>query len=94
MMPTSFKGSKKLFDDLGGTLEVKETWMIAPGLDWKGLRENYVFGNLYNVGSIVESTTTGLRGKIIRSGANHLICVTDDGLMFKSWIKDVSEVSV
>lgn len=94
MMPTSFKGSKKLFDELGGSLEVKETWLIAPELDWKGLRENYVFGNLYSVGSIVESTTTGLRGKVIRSGANHLICVTDDGFMFKSWIKDVSEVSV
>jgi hypothetical protein len=92
LMPSSFKGSKKLFDDLGGSLEVKETWLIAPELDWKGLRENYIFGNLFNVGSIVESSTTGLRGEVIRSGANHLICVTNDGMMFKSWIKDVSEV--
>jgi hypothetical protein len=93
LMPSSFKGSKKLFDDLGGSLEVKETWLIAPELDWKGLRENYIFGNLFNVGSIVESSTTGLKGEVIRSGANHLICVTNDGMMFKSWIKDVSEVS-
>lgn len=92
MMPSSFKGAKKLFDDLGGSLEVKETWAISPELDWKGLRENYIFGNLFKVGSIVESSTTGLRGEIIRSGANHLICVTEDGFMFKSWIKDVSEV--
>ena len=27
-------------------------------------------------------------------GANHLICVTDDEIMFKSWIKDVSEAIV
>jgi len=93
LMPSSFKGSKKLFDDLGGSMEVKETWLIAPELDWRGLRENYIFGNLFNVGSIVESSTTGLRGEVIRSGANHLICVTNDGMMFKSWIKDVSEVS-
>lgn len=92
MMPTSFKGTKKLFDELGGSLEVKETWLISPELDWKGLRENYIFGNLFKVGTIVESSTTGLRGEIIRSGANHLICVTEDGFMFKSWIKDVSEV--
>lgn len=92
LMPSSFKGSKQLFDELGGSLEVKETWLIAPEFDWKGLRENYIFGNLFNVGTIVESSTTGLRGEVIRSGANHLICVTENGFMFKSWIKDVSEV--
>lgn len=94
MMPPGFKGTKALFDELGGSIQVKETWLIAPELDWKGLRENYIFGNLFKVGSIVESSTTGLRGEVIRSGANHLICVTDDGMMFKSWIKDVSEVSI
>lgn len=83
---------KQLFGELGGSLEVKETWQIAPDLDSKGLRENYVFGNLFKVGDIVESCNTGLRGEIIRSGANHLICVTEDGIMFKSWIKDVALV--
>ena len=42
-------------------------------------------------GDVVESMTTGLSGKVTRRGANHLICVTEDGIMFKSWIKDVSE---
>lgn len=83
---------KQLFDELGGSLEVKETWQIAPDLDPKGLREHYVFDKLYKVGDIVESCNTGLRGEIIRSGANHLICVTEDGIMFKSWIKDVTLV--
>ena len=45
-----------------------------------------------NVGTIVENCNTGLRGEIIRAGTNHLICVTEDGIMFKSWIKDVCEV--
>jgi len=83
---------KQLFDELGGSLEVKETWQIAPSLDPKGLREHYIFDNLFKVGDIVESCNTGLRGEIIRSGANHLICVTEDGIMFKSWIKDVTLV--
>ena len=83
---------KQLFSELGGSLEVKETWQISPDLDSKGLRENYVFGNLFKVGDTVESCNTGLRGEIIRSGANHLICVTEDGIMFKSWIKDVTLV--
>ena len=30
-------------------------------------------------------------GRIIRRGANHLICVTEDKIMFKSWVKDVVE---
>jgi hypothetical protein len=83
---------KQLFGELGGSIDVKETWQIAPDLDSKGLREHYVFGNIFKVGDIVESCNTGLRGEIIRSGANHLICVTDDGIMFKSWIKDVALV--
>jgi len=92
-MPPAFKGAKKLFDELGGSVkENAQVWEIAPSLDWKGLRENYIFGNLFKVGSIVESAHTGLRGEVIRSGANHLICVTENGFMFKSWIKDVFEV--
>ena len=83
---------KQLFGELGGSMDVKETWQIAPDLDSKGLREHYVFGNIFKVGDIVESCNTGLRGEIIRSGANHLICVTEDGIMFKSWIKDVALV--
>ena len=33
-------------------------------------------------------------GRIIRRGANHLICVTEDNIMFKSWIRDVNEAVV
>ena len=93
-LPPSFKKSKKLFADLQQSMSVKEgynLWEIAPEFDWKGLRENYVFGHLYKVGSMIESCNTGLRGEVIRSGANHLICLTEDGIMFKSWIKDVCE---
>ena len=39
----------------------------------------------------VENLNTGVIGRIIRRGANHLICVTENNFMFKSWIKDVSE---
>ena len=30
-------------------------------------------------------------GEIIRRGTNHLICVTKENYMFKSWIRDVME---
>jgi len=66
-------------------------WEIAPKFDWKGLRENFINDKIFRVGELVENVNTGLVGKIIRRGTNHLICVTEDKIMFKSWIKDVSE---
>lgn len=86
---------KQLFMDLRSSMGIKEgynLWEITPELDWSNLREMYITKQIFNVGNIVENCNTGLRGEIIRSGANHLICVTDDGMMFKSWIKDVCEV--
>ena len=71
--------------------EVEEMWQIAPKCDPKGLRDNYVSGNIFNIGDIVESLHTGLIGKIVRRGTNHLICVTKEDYMFKSWIRDVME---
>ena len=74
--------------------KVKESydlWEIAPSLDKKGLRENYVQGLIYKIGDLVENLNTGLIGEIIRRGTNHLICVTKENYMFKSWVKDVME---
>ena len=71
--------------------ESYKLWEIAPREDQKGLRENYVKGLIYKIGDIVESLNTGLIGEIIRRGTNHLICVTRENYMFKSWVKDVKE---
>ena len=73
--------------------EVKELWQIAPRFDQKGLRENYFRKNIFNIGDVVESLTTGLIGKIIRRGTNYLISVTENNVMFKSWTHDLSEYS-
>ena len=74
--------------------EVAETWEIAPKCDPRGLRNQYVNGLIYNMGDVVESLHTGLVGEIIRRGTNHLICVTKENYMFKSWIRDVMEAVV
>ena len=66
-------------------------WEIAPEFDWKNLRENYVNGALFKMDQLVENLHTGLIGKIIRRGTNYLICVTEDNIMFKSWITDLTE---
>lgn len=69
-----------------------DLWQIAPKLDWKNLRENYVNKVIFNVDQVVESLNTGFIGKIIRRGTNYVICVTESGEMFKSWIHDIGEV--
>ena len=88
------KAAKMLFNTLRKAMKVNEGWSlweIAPKFDWKNLRENYVADKVFKLGTLVENLNTGFVGRIIRRGANHLICVTEDNLMFKSWIKDVTE---
>ena len=86
---------RKMFSTMKKSMEateVTEAWKIAPELDRDGLRWNYKNNGLFEVGTIVESLSNGLRGIIKRRGANYLICVTEDGIMFKSWLRDVMEV--
>ena len=88
------KQAKELYNNLRAAMQIKEgwnLWEIAPKFDWKNLRENFISENIFKVGQIVENLNTGLVGKIIRRGTNYLICVTEDKIMFKSWIRDVSE---
>lgn len=69
---------------------VTEDWEIAPRLDSRGLRENYIQENVFNIGDTVVHDPTGLVGEIVRKGTNHLICVTENQMMFKTWTQDVS----
>ena len=88
------KAAKQLYKTLRAAMQIKEgwsLWQIAPKFDWKNLRENFIKERVYKVGDVVENLNTGLVGKIIRRGTNYLICVTEDKIMFKSWIKDVTE---
>ena len=88
------KQTRELYNNIRAAMNIKEgwnMWEIAPKFDWKGLRENFISDKIFRVGELVENINTGLVGKIIRRGTNHLICVTEDKIMFKSWIKDVSE---
>jgi len=92
------KDAKAVFDTVRASMgiqdEVVEVWKIAPKFDAQTLRENYISEAIFRIGQLVENLNTGLIGRIIRRGANHLICVTEDNIMFKSWIKDVTEAKV
>ena len=92
------KDARAVFDTVRAAMgiqdQVAEVWQIAPKFDQKTLRENYVREAIFNIGQLVENLNTGLIGRIIRRGTNYLICVTEDHIMFKSWIKDVMEAKL
>ena len=99
-MPSNFdKGeTKKLYNSLRTAMgqnqeynEEYDLWKIAPTLDYKNLRENYVRNKVFKLNECVVNLNTGLTGKVMRRGTNYLICVTESDMMFKSWIKDVIE---
>ena len=88
---------QQLFDTVKMSMGINEEWGIwemAPKFDQQTLRENYVSKAIFRIGELVENLNTGLIGRIVRRGANHLICVTEDKIMFKCWIKDVTEAIV
>ena len=92
--------TQALFNSVRQGMQVKKTkvkkesyalWEIAPKYDMRNLRENYVREKIFRMGDKVQNLNTGLIGEVMRRGTNHLICVTEEGYMFKSWIKDVME---
>jgi nicotinamide mononucleotide adenylyltransferase len=92
--------TQALFDQVRQGMKIKKTkvqkesynlWEIAPKYDMKNLRENYVTGKIFKIGDKIQNLNTGLIGEVMRRGTNHLICVTEEGYMFKSWIKDLTE---
>ena len=88
------KDARAIFDMVRMSMGVAEDWQIAPKFNYQVLRENYINNNIFKIGQLVENLNTGLVGRIIRRGTNYLICVTEDKIMFKSWIKDVTEAVV
>ena len=91
------KDAMALFDTVRQSMNVKDMkefwniWEIAPKYDLENLRESYVAKKIFNIGDRVENLNTGMIGRIIRRGANHLICVAENNIMFKSWVKDLRE---
>jgi len=94
------KDAMTLFDTVRQSMNVQEMkefwniWEIAPKYDAENLRESYINKEIFNIGDRVENLNTGLIGRIIRRGANHLICVAENNIMFKSWVKDLREAIV
>ena len=91
------KSAKLMMNNLRKKMSVKEGWSlweIAPKFDWKNLRENYVSGRVFKKNQLIENLNNGLIGNVNRRGTNYVIAVTEDNIMFKSWLKDITEAVV
>ena len=86
--------AKQLFTMLRHIMATKNEslWQVDYRNNRELISEMYRDGSLYQRGDLVESLSTGLVGQVHRCGANHLICVTENGIMFKSFVHDVQRV--
>ena len=64
---------------------------IVP-VDERSIREQYFSGDIFKIGSIVESN--GRTGNVIRRGANHLICIDNNKNVFRTWISETKEINI
>lgn len=66
---------------------------FIPDLDSRNMIcEAYKNGELFNEGDWVFSDRLELIGQIKRCGANHVICVSEEGFMFKEFIYDIESI--
>lgn len=85
--------AKRLFAALQMYGQKNEEWEVDHRNNRGFIRDLYREGRLYSRGDVVESLTSGLIGSVHRCGTNHLICVTEDGIMFKNFIHDVHSIN-
>ena len=96
-------GTEKLYMTLRQAMQVEEfddfaeasyeLYEIAPRLDPQGLREAYFNQNLFEVGSFVENSNTGIVSKVVSRGSNYVISIDERDSIYRSWLKDLVEVN-
>ena len=96
-------GTEKLYSTLRQAMQVEEfddfaeasydLYEIAPRLDPQGLREAYFNQNLFEVGSFVENSNTGIVSKVVSRGSNYVISIDERDGIYRSWLKDLVEVN-
>jgi hypothetical protein len=54
--------------------------------------QRYRHKGIFQEGDTIYSSLNGKTGTIHRSGVNYVIAVTEEGEMFRAWVKDIREV--
>ena len=59
----------------------------------QAVRQNYRKKQVFTEGQVVMHVKTGEKGRIIRTGPNYVICVTEAEEMFRAWVRDIRELN-
>ena len=59
----------------------------------EALRQQQRQQNIFKEGDIVMSSRTGDRGYIHRVGGNYAIVISEEGEMFREWIKNIRTIN-
>lgn len=60
----------------------------------KVIQKQYRTKTVFQEGDYIMSALTGQKGKIHRSGVNYVIAITEDGNMFRAWVKDIRDINI
>ena len=88
-VPSSFKDSQKLYNDIRKNMGIREERDMGEMNDFETLRDMYLTGKLWNVGDLVEAN--GAEGRIIRKGTNYVAFNDSTGKVHKAWLHDIVE---
>ena len=80
---------KKLYRDVRKYMGIREERDMGDMSDFEAVRDAYLIGKIWNVGSIVEAK--GLSGEVVRKGTNYLSFMTEDGKVHKAWLHEINE---
>lgn len=57
-------------------------------------QEFYLQKEIFQEGDYIMNVNTGEKGRIIRSGVNYVIAVTEAQKMFRAWVKDIRQINI
>jgi hypothetical protein len=59
----------------------------------EALRQQQRQDEVFKEGDVVMSSRTGDRGHIHRTGGNYVIIISEEGNMFREWIKNIRSIN-
>lgn len=94
-MPSSFKETKQLFNDVRKGMGLKESHDFRSHLQLRSVsetREAYVAGDLFEKGDEVIVKESNEKGTVVMLGSNYVLVEFADGNKSRKWIDSVKKV--
>jgi hypothetical protein len=95
-LPTSFKDGQKLFNAVRSGMDLKESYTYRKHIQLESvstIREDYINGDLFDVGDLVVVKESDEVGTVSHLGTNYVILKTTDGKSLRKWIDNVEKIS-